>query len=82
MRTVFALLAATLAASSPLLAQTPPRRPPMPSPSSPSAAQTVKPDLILFDGVIYTGVGFDDDKPQVVSAIAIGGGKVLAVGLR
>ena len=38
------------------------------------------PDLILFDGVIYTGVGFAEDKPEVVQAIAIGGGKVLATG--
>ena len=38
------------------------------------------PDLILFDGLIYTGVGFAEDKPEVVQAIAIGGGKVLATG--
>ena len=37
-------------------------------------------DLILFNGVIYTGVGFAEDKPEVVQAIAIGGGKVLAAG--
>ncbi len=76
MRTVFALLAASLAASSFLSAQTPPTT----SSSNPPLAGTVKPDLILFNGVIYTGAGFEDDKPQVVSAIAIGSGKVLAVG--
>jgi predicted amidohydrolase YtcJ len=38
------------------------------------------PDLILFDGLIYTGVGFADDRPEVVQAIAIAGGKVLAAG--
>ncbi len=38
------------------------------------------PDLILFDGLIYTGLGLADDKPEVVQAIAIGGGKVLAAG--
>jgi predicted amidohydrolase YtcJ len=38
------------------------------------------PEVIYFNGVIYTGVGFDLDKPQIVQAMAIGGGKVLAVG--
>jgi len=38
------------------------------------------PDLIYFNGVIYTGNGFSNDKPETVQAIAIGKGKVLAVG--
>jgi len=38
------------------------------------------PEIIFFNGVIYTGEGFAQDKPQVVQAMAIGGGKVLAVG--
>jgi predicted amidohydrolase YtcJ len=38
------------------------------------------PDLIYFDGVIYTGNGFADDKPEIVQAIAIAGSKVIAVG--
>lgn len=42
-------------------------------------ASTV-PDLIYFNGVIYTGIGFDTDKPQTVQAIAVGGGKVIATG--
>jgi predicted amidohydrolase YtcJ len=37
-------------------------------------------EIIFFNGVIYTGEGFAQDKPQVVQAMAIGGGKVLAVG--
>jgi predicted amidohydrolase YtcJ len=45
----------------------------------PAKLDTV-PEVIYFNGVIYTGVGFAEDKPQVVQAIAIGGGKVLAVG--
>jgi predicted amidohydrolase YtcJ len=47
-----------------------------------AAAQSTQmpPDDIYFNGRIYTGAGFDKDKPQVVEAIAIGGGKVLAVG--
>lgn len=50
--------------------------------SHPAAAASAKvaPDLILFDGVIYTGEGMAQDKPQTVEAIAIGGGKVIAVG--
>jgi hypothetical protein len=36
--------------------------------------------MIFFNAVIYTGVGFAEDKPEVVQAMAIGGGKVLAVG--
>jgi hypothetical protein len=37
-------------------------------------------DLILIHGIIYTGEGFDRDKPQTLEAIAVGGGKVIAVG--
>jgi len=47
--------------------------------STPIKLDTV-PEAIYFNGVIYTGVGFDVDKPQIVQAMAIGGGKVLAVG--
>jgi len=38
------------------------------------------PEIIFFNAVIYTGEGLEQDKPQVVQAMAIGGGKVLAVG--
>jgi len=44
------------------------------------SAPKVSPDLILIHGLIYTGDGFDRDKPQTVEAMAVGGGKVLAVG--
>ena len=43
------------------------------------SAQTA-PDLIFFNGIIYTGAGFAEDQPQVVQAIAIRAGKVLAIG--
>jgi len=49
-----------------------------PKPASPHAAQP--PDLILFNATIYTGNGFAQDKPEVVQAMAISGGKILAVG--
>ena len=38
------------------------------------------PEMIFFNGVIYTGEGLRTDKPQTVEAMAIGDGKVLAVG--
>ena len=50
-------------------------RPPRSRGAAPAA-----PDIIFFNGVIYTGDGFAEDKPQTVQAIAIGGGKIIAVG--
>ena len=47
--------------------------------SAQSTPQTA-PDDIYFNGRIYTGAGFDKDKPVIVEAIAVGGGKVLAAG--
>jgi len=41
---------------------------------------TAVPELILLNGVIYTGEGFSAGKPQVVQAMAIGDGQILAVG--
>ena len=47
----------------------------------PALSRTAQPpDLILFNATIYTGNGLAQDKPEVVQAMAIGGGKVLAVG--
>ena len=76
-----ALLAAALFAASLCTAQTPTAKhaPPKPEKSAPAQLDTV-PDLIFFNGVIYTGAGLAEDKPQTVQAMAIGGGKVLAVG--
>jgi len=48
--------------------------------SSLSAAQAPRADLIYFNGTIYTGNGLAQDKPQTVEAMAVAGGKVLAVG--
>src|SRR5277367_5357861 len=47
---------------------------------APRAASGGPPEVIFFDGVIYTGEGLAEDKPQTVEAMAIGGGKILAVG--
>src|SRR5246127_1245072 len=47
---------------------------------NPPAKHTPVPDIIFFNGVIYTGEGFAQEKPQTVQAMAISGGKVLAIG--
>jgi predicted amidohydrolase YtcJ len=70
-----ALLAASLALSSLCSAQTASQHQIPAQPARRSA-----PGDIFFNGTIYTGVGFSEDKPQIVAAMAIGGGKVLAVG--
>ena len=72
---VAALAAASLcSAQTPRATHTPPRR------VKPEPAVSAPPEIIFFNGVIYTGVGLSEDKPQTVQAMAIGGGKVLAVG--
>ncbi|MFP5248296.1 MAG: amidohydrolase [Acidobacteriota bacterium] len=68
MRALPLLLAATLLAG---------RFAPAQNVSMPPAAP---PDLILLDGVIYTGAGLAQGKPQTVEAMAIRDGKVMAVG--
>jgi predicted amidohydrolase YtcJ len=81
MRKFPALLAVTLALSSLGFAQSVIRRHPGARNARPVAGrQAAKAEIIFFNGSIYTGVGFAEDKPQVVQAMAIGGGKVLAVG--
>jgi len=52
----------------------------IPSQHKPPVKLDTPPDVIYFNGVIYTGEGLEEDKPQVVEAMAEGGGKVLAVG--
>jgi predicted amidohydrolase YtcJ len=83
MRVSSALLLAALVALplSPIcLAQSAPAKPSSTHHARPAAARPSVPDVIFFDGVIYTGVGFAEDHPQTVQAMAIGGGKVIAVG--
>src|SRR5579872_2385716 len=50
------------------------------SSSRTSSEAPAAPDLIFLGGVIYTGAGLANDKPQTVEAIAIAGGRVIAVG--
>src|SRR5579863_303350 len=85
MRTVSSLLFTALAASMLCSAQTSPTphatsKRPRPTASAKSKSIAAAPDAIFFDGIIYTGVGFAVDKPQTVEAIAIRGGKILAIG--
>src|ERR1700683_4050718 len=62
-----------------IAAQTTPAKQAQAKSPKPAAISGV-PDIVLFNGVIYTGEGFADYKPETVQAMAIGGGKVLAVG--
>ncbi|MGD0893142.1 MAG: amidohydrolase [Terracidiphilus sp.] len=81
MRVYFALLTAALAAASLSPAQTTPTHKVAPKKPKPAAAPIAGvPDEIFFNGVIYTGEGFAEGKPQIVQAMAVGGGKILAVG--
>jgi predicted amidohydrolase YtcJ len=81
MRAIFSLVATALAASTLCSAQTAPTKPPATKRTQPVTSKSAsKPDIIFFHGVIYTGVGFAEDKPQTVEAIAIGCGKVIAIG--
>jgi predicted amidohydrolase YtcJ len=83
MRVSSALLAAVFVFQSTGLLSTA-QTAPEPRPASKSAAAhprpKIVPDEIFFDGTIYTGLGMAEDKPQAVEAMAIGGGKVLAIG--
>ena len=76
-RTVFLTAAFSAAFLSP--AQTPAVWRTPPKPVKPAQAKAA-PDVIFFNGVIYTGVGLAEGKPETVQAMAIGGGKVLALG--
>jgi predicted amidohydrolase YtcJ len=80
MRAIPSLIVTALAASLSCSSQSVPQKQPSPSHSGPAQTAHVTPDDLFFNGVIYTGVGFAEDKPQIVEAMAVGGGKVLAVG--
>jgi predicted amidohydrolase YtcJ len=45
-----------------------------------TASSAAVPDDVFFNGLIYTGEGFAEDRPGVVEAMAVAKGKVLAVG--
>ncbi len=82
MRAPFPLIAAVLVAAS--FPSTGPAQTLTSKHQLPQTARRVPggaaPELILFNGVIYTGDGLQESKPETVQAIAIGGGKVIAIG--
>ena len=83
MRASIALLIAVLidaGSGQVLLAQAATNKHQLPQHPKAAVRTTTVPDMVFFNGVIYTGAGMADDKPQTVQAIAIGDGKVLAVG--
>jgi len=79
MRVILALLAVAISTPTLVPAQSTPQKHSAPHRTAPPSTTTV-PDDLFFNGVIYTGEGFAEDKPQVVEAIAIARGKVIAVG--
>ena len=79
MRAVSALLAVAVSAPALVSGQAPPLKHDVSHRTKQTASATV-PEDIFFNAVIYTGEGFADDKPRMVEAMAIAGGKVIAVG--
>ncbi len=49
---------------------------PQPSQDAANSMAAAIPEIIFVNGVIYTGAGLDEDKPQTVQAMAVGGGRV------
>lgn len=52
----------------------------LPCPAQIASPNIAPPEIIFWNGIIYTGVGFAQDKPETVQAMAIGDGKILAIG--
>ena len=80
MRVLNGFLVAAFAASSLCASQVSTQKHTAPARVRPASALAAPPEIVFFNGVIYTGVGMAEDNPQTVQAMAIGGGKVLAVG--
>lgn len=80
MRAIIVLLAVAIAAPILGTAQSTPQKHPLPHRTKPAATAPVVPDDLFFNGVIYTGEGFAEDKPRIVEAMAVAGGKIVAVG--
>src|ERR1035441_1230054 len=80
MRVFAALFAVTFAGASLCSAQSPVAGQGSPMMLKTASQSDSQVELIFFDGVIYTGEGLADGKPRTVVAMAVGGGKVLAVG--
>jgi len=81
MRTIPVVLAVVFSTCILTAAQAPTQRSAPQHPKRTTAASSkVAPDDLFFNGVIYTGEGFAEDKPRVVEAMAVAKGKVVAAG--
>ena len=81
MRASFSAITPVLFLAAACLAQSPAaRRAPMPQAPAAPSLPAAPPDVIYVNAVIYTGEGFAEDQPRTVQAMAIAGGKILAVG--
>jgi predicted amidohydrolase YtcJ len=80
MRAINALSAVAFTISILLAAQSTSQKHPHTERAPAAAKAHAAPDDLFFNAVIYTGEGFSNDKPQVVEAMAIAGGKIIAVG--
>ncbi|HZL51426.1 MAG TPA: hypothetical protein VFC37_10815, partial [Terracidiphilus sp.] len=80
MRVSAALFAVTLAGASVCSAQSPVAGQGSPMMLKATSQSDSQVEIIFFNGVIYTGEGLAEGKPRTVEAMAVGGGKVLAMG--
>jgi predicted amidohydrolase YtcJ len=80
MRLPSILILAAIAAAFPCPAQTTAAHSAPARHTKPVEATPAVPEIVFFNGTIFTGVGMAQDRPEVVEAMAVGGGKVLAVG--
>ena len=81
MRTISAVLTAVFSSCILASAQTPAGHTASQHPKKAAAElSSTAPDDLFFDGVIYSGEGFAEDKPRVVEAMAVKKGKVVAAG--
>jgi len=81
MRTISAVLTVVFSTSILTCAQGPVQKSSAPQHTRKAAPSSgTVPEDLFFNGVIYTGEGFAEDKPRVVEAMAVAKGKVIAVG--
>jgi len=79
MRAIFPFLSVAIPVSVLAAAQSTPQKH-APTQQTRAAVSHATPDDLFFDGIIYTGEGFAEDKPRSVEAMAVAGGKIIAVG--
>jgi predicted amidohydrolase YtcJ len=80
MRYYASLLAVIVAAASLCSAQAPRVQVETPKQLKPAPPWDKPPEIIFFNGVIYTGANLAGGKPETVEAMAVGGGKILYLG--